>query len=916
MTNSEYTLERTCHTSNASGTDSYITCEIVTDHSECYTICTNLGQCFTTGDREPSSGKFAMINRSIALFARTETKHASSDDEFERRLESPQVKQRINDFRLFSNLVGFCKLAMKNCQWLQPDLSFANLIWQQGDRMIQDEYSLPLPEPRRMTRRAENCRTQAIMESVARTYMFKQTAVHSDSGCPMRDSDGTIALPVRAKNFEIGDLWDCIRLASTPSRDVIRDSWTKSLYYSISTSPNGVNVMTSLCHHANISLHTLFKKPPEGTTSNILKENGVDAQALQSYLSGGGADMEELRTLRLEMTEGRRLRHEWRRFASTSDDYDTTAFNTIKRVLQANSKTDELKPYVNALMPTYRDACLHYKPEHVLKWAAGLQVSTLEDPLPGSLSYRSLNSKDGSSKTYDHAWLLLKPNEGSSETRYHGLAGELKSGAHGTTPVTMFDMHYAGVLDTLLMLETPEANRACPEMPKTTDVASVFIDERENIPNKESKHVKLRQVTSCIDVDKLRLRDGAHPSSNVRIHDDLDPLINKGRFPALRPYTSSKITNCSPLRRMRDSGIELNTVVAYEHVSMIMESSIRCADVDGLKNHQERFCSSDGFTYSPLAVKSHGCKDFAQMVEGKSSSKPEGKVETLPFSVDLMQIAWSIDLSERLYCDTLKEDLSNFNQMIKDHELGEIVNLDEMPQQHLACMGYQIPIGKRREIMQLLGLPLKQERSVTPIEISEANPISQWSEQDLYNEAATALGYKPDAADLMEFKANLMGSGFTHNVTGDVNAYSTWKCHALQSSTSNGNALVDEEEDPMLRSLLDAETMFECRVVERMGLIKDSEESLLQIDIPWPQSYTAEIRRARSEKKACMEALKRRPAETIGRFKKRMKLPQASKPPSSPKENPPSSSDSHLVSFVQLSDVRDEPESSARRFLD
>lgn len=36
--NGEYVIERTCRAQKADGTDSYITCEIVTDHSVAYTI--------------------------------------------------------------------------------------------------------------------------------------------------------------------------------------------------------------------------------------------------------------------------------------------------------------------------------------------------------------------------------------------------------------------------------------------------------------------------------------------------------------------------------------------------------------------------------------------------------------------------------------------------------------------------------------------------------------------------------------------------------------------------------------------------------------------------------------------------------------------------------------------------------------
>lgn len=174
LTNGEYTIERTCRAQKSDGTDSYITCEIVTDHSVAYLICTNLGQCFTTGEREPTSGKFAMINRTISLFARTEAKDPSTNTQFERNFQSPSIMERVKDFRLFTCLVAFCKLAMRKCAWLHPDLGLARKTWEEGDRILSDEYGMPRPEPRRAQRRSEVCQTQAIMEAVARVFLFKQ----------------------------------------------------------------------------------------------------------------------------------------------------------------------------------------------------------------------------------------------------------------------------------------------------------------------------------------------------------------------------------------------------------------------------------------------------------------------------------------------------------------------------------------------------------------------------------------------------------------------------------------------------------------------------------------------------------------------------------------------------------------------
>ena len=684
VVNGEYSIERTCHTKSESG-EGYVTCEIVTDHSSAFAICTNLGPCFTTGDKEPSAGKFAMINRTVTIFARTEAKENSSDSEFSKRMETPQVKQRVNDFRLFTCLVSFCKLAMRRCPWLQPDMSFANLVWKQGDAMINEEYGLPIPEPRRMTRREDNCKTECIMEAVARTYVFKQTAYHSEAGRPTRDKFGKLVQPIQAKLFEITDLWDVLRVC-VPSRAVIRDVWTKSLYYSVSTSPSGVNVMTSLCHLANLNVESVLKRIPDQGAKAILHDDGVQAQALEGYMKGRGLDIDELDGLWKEMRTNRRLRMLWRHMANGSSTNSTNVIDNVKAVLDSRGCNKSLKRFVNSLLPTYSMACVHHKPNHLLRWSIGASVDKSEDPIEGCLSYKTVANTSGSSKKYDHAWLLLRSFEGNATTdiKFHSIVAQMRNGGAGSTPAALFDYHHAGIVDTLQLMETSEAARLCPEMPDFEPGAHTsfaFIDECQNRVNANSSKVFVRQSSEPVMLD-VRMDVPSLPSSHRPVHESLDKLTAHSRIPALQPYTSSKMTHCSPIRRVKESGIELNAVVAYEHVSMVVESSMLCSNVSGLKNYQERFgCHADA-RFSSLTYSAQG-------YYGESPKR----VHTLPYSNDLCQIAWTIDLSNRQYIDTMGADLSAFNELVHDQDLGDAIPLSDMPQQPIGCMGYQIKLN-------------------------------------------------------------------------------------------------------------------------------------------------------------------------------------------------------------------------------
>jgi hypothetical protein len=118
-----------------------------------------MGQCFTSKDFEPTSGKEAMVQRTVCLQARKETDDPSDDAAFKAGLKNSQAADNIRDFQLFTALVGYCRLAMSKCDWLQPDFAVANLIFKEGDRILTEEYGMPPPEPRRLIKRAENLKT-------------------------------------------------------------------------------------------------------------------------------------------------------------------------------------------------------------------------------------------------------------------------------------------------------------------------------------------------------------------------------------------------------------------------------------------------------------------------------------------------------------------------------------------------------------------------------------------------------------------------------------------------------------------------------------------------------------------------------------------------------------------------------------
>ena len=834
------------------GTDAYVTCEIVTDHSVSYAIMTNLGPSFTTGDKEPTSGKHAMINRTFCLFARTETDKASPDSAFEANMRSPLIMPRINDFRLFTCIVAFCKLVVRTCAWLQPDLSMANKMWDEADRILTEEYNMPAPEPRRTQRRAEICHTQALMEAVARVYLYKQTAMGFEVGKPLPGTS-------EAKKFHISDLWEVIRLSMVPSRAVIRDAWAKSLSYSVSTSINGINVMTSVCHMANIGISKLFRKMnAPGTSGKTAAEiahelpTGEDLEEAEEYMGNYGSSTEELIKLGQRYSQHRRTRNEWRKIASQCNVADLSPLDAIQEVVKSSSVADKLR-YANALFPTITMANMHYDKTNILKWAVGAEVDAKDDPLPGNLKYKKIKTGSGSAAKYDYAWVVAKEFE-TDGVKFTPLVTDMRGNSNGTTPVSLFDMHDAGTNDTLLLLEASEASRLCVEMPRTPRNQNphfAFKDERSLVPSKESKAIGLRPVkngSTEIEVHKgakvkCRIPGGGFDTQAVRLHRQLDSIVNHGRLPSLQPYTSARVIRKSPIHREEKVGVVINTVVAFEHMSMVIESSLRAMTISGLKDHQENFIHS----------KSIGLHGLSSNLRGGAPDAPRGSNQTttvMPFSNDIVQINWVRDISERQYVDTLEDELGLFNEAISSLEgMGDAIKMEDMPQQPIAFMGYPVRLGKAANsavLMQLLSLPVKTKKDdeFRFIDVSDAPANDAAGDFVLQNEVARALGRKPTKGEIASYRRDRIGEHYMWEVTGDLNAYSTWCKHLEASMIGKGNA--PNGEDPVIESMLDSELMLMCRLRERRAKIEGTEEFECGFDDPWPQSYSAMIKQSES----------------------------------------------------------------------
>ena len=65
-------------------------------------------------------------------------------------------------------------------------------------------------------------------------------------------------------------------------------------------------------------------------------------------------------------------------------------------------------------------------------------------------------------------------------------------------------------------------------------------------------------------------------------------MLLRGRLAALLPHVSTVVNRAPPLR-FEQGMLQLNAVVAYEHIAIQTEASLRCHRLPGLKGLQEEF---------------------------------------------------------------------------------------------------------------------------------------------------------------------------------------------------------------------------------------------------------------------------------------------------------------------------------------
>lgn len=820
-----------------------------------------MGQCFTVGQEEPSPGKDALIQRTVCLQARSEASEDSPDKDFKAGLHFPDVARRVSDFRLFTSLVGWALLMIKDLPWLQPDFAIANLIFKEGDKMLTREYALPSPEPRRLVKRLSNLTTMCVQEAVARLFLFKQTAAANEVGRPMDDGS--------PPKFEIGDMWEVVRTLH-PTREMIIAAWSYSLEYSIGTSSHGVNVMDAICERLGFQIDKVFRKQyPEEAKALMTAPDGEGSE-MEPYMHGvrhetaGGSSVNvgastlELSELQQQLAKSRTSRCEFRHAAVGSIDHGGDPLQSIKAMAGTPERAER---FANAVFPSIRTVSCYYKPKALLRWAAGHSIKRAELHNQGAgggtgLPYKLKNGRrgaldgndgDGGPKEYDHAWFVISEasnKEGGASWR--ACAAVLMK----SKMCTMFDMHSAGIADAVYMLSTKENKRPCPEMPHrlpfTLTQTQAFRDENGNAFGKNSQEMRPAPFrvhpsdAGCSDpllgppVEARTVNDPDHRDS-VPIHAQIDMLHNRGRLPAMMPHTSTRVENSAPIRWVPASGIEVNAITVYEHTVNKMEAILLCAKIPGLKGLQENFLSGG---------KAPACLRAESAPAGVPVAVVNQATVVLPYSIDIQQIAWSVQLAQRFYTPGKKQAVESFNRRLRNQGLSPPLTEVELPELSLRYPGFPKPGGE--PALRLISVPLGDQEpddSTKKVEISKANPLQSIDAELLRYQTEVAIGREATFSDIESHRRSLIGSGYTWGVQGDVFSYDTYQDHLCASMIGRGNVDPVEDSnqggyaDKVFESILDSEYMLEVRYLERRAVKGETPEVGYKITLPQGSTY-------------------------------------------------------------------------------
>jgi hypothetical protein len=182
-------------TNFTTGADSFQTQMLYTIHYESHVASTNCGVLGLKSSEDPTTTRLALSDRSFAHVVHPYNESpdgdaASGNSEFRTLSRCEEVQRSLNKLRVVSCLTAFVLIFIKHIPQYQPDFTFATNLCSKFDDILWNEYNLPKPSRRKLTKRRMLLQLFAVESAVVQKFVFQDFAMDYKDMVP--NADGSI----------------------------------------------------------------------------------------------------------------------------------------------------------------------------------------------------------------------------------------------------------------------------------------------------------------------------------------------------------------------------------------------------------------------------------------------------------------------------------------------------------------------------------------------------------------------------------------------------------------------------------------------------------------------------------------------------------------------------------------------------
>ena len=191
--------------------------------------------------------------------------------------------------------MGMLRMLIFRQTYLQPDLSFAQRLFDEWDKELDEKYGLPKLSPRKNIKRQQNLITMCCLNAVAHVFFYKQTSCMTNAGKVDEEFP-------KGRPFEIEMLYECVQMLQ-PTREMIHRAWSMGLEYNVGTSSMGTTAMTVIAETIGMEVGSFFRTPKNDYSPYVQHRDEmntlVDADRINhqrkmrekaSRMAGGGVE--------------------------------------------------------------------------------------------------------------------------------------------------------------------------------------------------------------------------------------------------------------------------------------------------------------------------------------------------------------------------------------------------------------------------------------------------------------------------------------------------------------------------------------------------------------------------------------------------------------------------------------------------